>query len=118
LSSAITAPLASAFAAAELFGFPSDPKTTAFRGVALTVLLVGTVAAITGAQPVELILFAQFANGLLLPIVAVFLVYAVNRRDLLGEHVNRLGANVLAVAVIVLCAALGARALVRVIASL
>src|SRR5690606_2436725 len=100
LTSAITAPLASAYAAAELFGFRSDPRSAAFRAVALTILSIGTAAAITGAQPVELILFAQFANGLLLPIIAAFLVYAANRRDLLGPHVNRLGANMLAIAVI------------------
>lgn len=118
LSSAITAPLATAYAAAELFGFRSDPRAGVFRAVALAILLVGTVAAITGAQPVELILFAQFANGLLLPVVAAFLVYAMNRRDLLGAHVNRAGTNVLAVVVIVVCIALGARALLRAAASL
>lgn len=118
LSSAITAPLASAYAAAELFGFRSDPKATPFRVVALVVLLVGAAAAVTGTQPVELILFAQFANGLLLPIVAAFLVYAVNRRSLLGDYANGLRTNVIAAAVILVCAVLGARALIRVAASL
>ncbi|MBN1239924.1 MAG: Nramp family divalent metal transporter [Gammaproteobacteria bacterium] len=117
LTSAITAPLASAYAAAELFGFRSDPKSVPFRAVALTILLVGTVAAVTGRQPVELILFAQFANGLLLPIVAAFLLYAVNRRALLGQHVNGLGANLPAIAVIAVAIVLGGRALVRVAAS-
>jgi manganese transport protein len=117
LTSAITAPLASAYVAAEVFGFRSDPRALPFRAVALSILVIGTGAAVTGRQPVEIILFAQFANGLLLPIVAGFLLYAVNQRSLLGHRANGLLANVLATAVIALTAALGLRALVRVIAS-
>ena len=118
LTSAITAPLASAYAAAELFGFQSDPKAPIFRAVALTILAIGTAAAITGAEPVELILFAQFANGLLLPLVAAFLVHTVNRRSLLGHRVNGPVANVLAIGVIAVAVALGVRALMRVAAAL
>jgi manganese transport protein len=112
-ASAITAPLASGYAAAELLGFRADPRSAPFRAVALTVLVIGTGAAMTGVQPIEIILFAQIANGLLLPIVACFLLYAVNRRGLLGDHVNGHAANVLGAAVIALTAVLGARALWR-----
>jgi Mn2+/Fe2+ NRAMP family transporter len=88
-----------------------------FRVVALTILLIGATAAVTGAQPIEMILFAQFANGQLLPIVAAFLLYAANRGDLLGARVNGIGANIAGVLVIVLTTVLGIRALVRVLAS-
>ncbi len=113
LSSAITAPLATGFAAAELFGFESDPKATKFRIVAGGVLLAGAAVAITGARPVEIILFAQFANGLLLPIVAGFLLFAVNRRALLGEHVNGLFPNIAGAVVLVVTTGLGLRAILR-----
>ena len=113
LSSAITAPLATGFAAAELFGFESDPKALKFRIVAGGVLLVGAIVAITGARPVEIILFAQFANGLLLPIVAAFLLYAANRRALLGDHVNGWAANIAGVTVLVITTGLGLRAILR-----
>ena len=118
LTSAITAPLASGYAAAELMGFPSDPKSLPFRIVALTILSIGTVTAITGTQPVEIILFAQFANGLLLPIVAAFLLYAVNQTSLLGKRTNGAAANLLGGAVIVIAAVLGVRALLRVLAAI
>ncbi len=113
LSSAITAPLATGFAAAELFGFESDPKAAKFRMVAGGVLLAGAVVSITGARPVEIILFAQFANGLLLPIVAAFLLIAVNRRVLLGDHVNGLFTNIAGAVVLVVTTGLGLRAILR-----
>lgn len=114
LSSAITAPLATGFAGAELFGFESDPKATPFRMIAGAVLATGAVVAITGVRPVEVILFAQFANGLLLPIIAGFLLFAANSRNLLGAHVNGLLANIAGGAVVLITAGLGLRAILRV----
>jgi len=113
LSSAITAPLATGFAAAELFGFESDPKAAKFRYVAGAVLVIGAAAAILGASPIELILFAQIANGILLPIVAVFLLIVANRRALLGIHINSVPANIAGGAVVLITAALGLLAILR-----
>ena len=113
LSSAVTAPLATGFAAAELFGFESDPKNAKFRLVAGAVLGVGAVVAVTGARPVEIILFAQFANGLLLPLVAVFLIVAANRRAIMNAHVNGALANIAGAVVILVTAGLGLRAILR-----
>ena len=113
LSSAITAPLATGFAAAELFGFESDPASPKFRLVAGTVLLVGAVVAITGAKPVEIILFAQIANGVLLPVIAVFLLYAANSKKILGAHANGLLANAAGILVTLIAAMLGLRGILR-----
>ena len=113
LSSAITAPLATAFAGAELFGFDSDPKAFKFRLVAGAVLAVGTFVAITGVRPIEIILLAQFANGLLLPIIAAFLLFAANQKSLLGSYVNSVFANVAGGVVVLITAGLGIRAILR-----
>ncbi|WP_425410763.1 Nramp family divalent metal transporter [Hyphococcus sp.] len=113
LSSAITAPLATGFAAAELFSFESDPKNVKFRGVAGSVLFAGAFVAITGARPIEIILFAQIANGVLLPVVAVFLLYAANNKKLLGEHANGFAANAAGVIVTLIAAMLGLRGILR-----
>ncbi len=115
LSSAITAPLATGFVAAELVGFPADPRAAAFRWVAGAVLAVGAVVAIAGARPVELILFAQAANGVLLPIIAAFLLHAANSRRLLGSHTNGRLANLAGGAVVAITAALGLRAILQVL---
>lgn len=113
LSSAITAPLATGFAAAELFGFASEPTSTKFRLVAGTVLLVGAIVAVTGAKPVEIILFAQIANGVLLPVIAAFLLYAANSKRLLGKHANGLLANAAGILVTLIAAMLGVRGILR-----
>ena len=118
LSSAITAPLATGFAAAELFGFESDPKQLKFRLVAGSILIIGAIVAATGARPVSIILFAQFANGLLLPIIAGFLLFAANNRKILGRHVNSTVANLFGSAVVLVAVILGARAILRVVGAL
>jgi Mn2+/Fe2+ NRAMP family transporter len=113
LSSAMTAPLATGFAAAELFGFPSDPAATKFRLVAGTVLLAGAIVAVTGAKPVEIIVFAQIANGMLLPVIAGFLLYAANSKKLLGAHANGKLANAAGMLVTLVAAMLGLRGVLR-----
>ncbi len=113
LSSAVTAPLATGFAAAELFGFESDPKAARFRMVAGLVLVAGAIVAATGIRPVQVILFAQIANGILLPIIAVFLLIAANRKRLLGAHVNGLLANIAGGAVVIIAIVLGIRGVLR-----
>ena len=113
LSSAVTAPLATGFAAAELFGFRSDPKATAFRITSGAILVIGAAVAATGARPVEIILFAQFANGLLLPVVAVFLLAAANSKTMLGAHANGAFANLAAGLAVLVTAALGISAVLR-----
>ena len=113
LSSAITAPLATGFAAAELFGFKSEPTSLKFRLVSGAVLLIGALVAMTGARPIEIILFAQIANGVLLPVIAVFLLYAANSRKILGAHANGLFASIAGIAVTLIAAALGIRGILR-----
>ena len=113
LSSAITAPLATGFAAAELFGFESDPKAIKFRLVAGAVLVIGAVVAMTGAKPIEIILFAQVANGFLLPIIAVFLIVAANSKAILGAYTNGLLANAAGGFVVLITAGLGLRAILK-----
>ncbi|MBX3724550.1 MAG: Nramp family divalent metal transporter [Xanthomonadales bacterium] len=111
LTSAITAPLAAAYAVAEVAGRP--PRGALFRGVALAVLLVGTAVALLGLSPVRLILLAQVANGILLPVVAGFLLYTMNRADLLGRHRNGPASNLLGAAVLLVTIGLGLRLVLR-----
>jgi Mn2+/Fe2+ NRAMP family transporter len=107
LTSAITAPLAAAYAVSGALGWPSDYTDRRFRAVWLTVLIVGTTFAAIGTKPIAAILFAQAANGLLLPIVAVFLLIIMNRGDLLGEHRNGWKVNTLGALVVTVVSFLG-----------
>ena len=107
LSSAVTAPLAAAYAVCGVLGWPLDLRGGRFRAVWVAVLVCGTVFSAIGIKPLAAILFAQAANGFLLPFCAVFLLLIMNRRDILGAYINKTPANTLGVAVVLVTVALG-----------
>jgi Mn2+/Fe2+ NRAMP family transporter len=115
LTSSITAPLATAFAMTEVLRLGGDQKSLAFRAIALSVIVIGAGLALTGIRPVEIIVAAQFANGLLLPVLAAFLLYAMNQRALLGAHVNGWLANGAGALVMLVALGLGVRLVLRAI---
>lgn len=106
-TSAITAPLAAAYAVCGALGWRNNLSGTGFRLVWMTVLLTGTLFAAMGTRPLTAILFAQMANGLLLPVVAVFLLLVMNSRTLLGQQTNGPGANLLGAIVVAVAVGLG-----------
>ena len=112
LTSAITAPMAAAYALAGAFGWPADLRGRRLRLVWGAVLLVGVGFAVAGVRPIPAIVFAQAANGLLLPLIAAFLLWVMNDRALLGRATNGPLANVLGGLVVILSAILGVRAVV------
>ena len=80
ITSAVTAPLAAAYVAQGCFGWSGGMRSTSFRSVWILVLLLGVIFSSIGWSPIEIIRFAQVANGLLLPIIAFFLLWAVNQQ--------------------------------------
>jgi Mn2+/Fe2+ NRAMP family transporter len=109
VTSAITAPLAAAYAISGALGWERDLRGLKFRVVWLIVLVTGIVLAVLGTNPVAAIVFAQAANGVLLPIIAVFLLFVMNRSDLLGEFKNGIVGNILGVIIVLFAAFLGVR---------
>lgn len=108
LTSAITAPLASAYAICGAMSWKKDLRAAEFRAVWITILLIGIALASTlGSSPRETIFIAQVANGLLLPIIAVFLLMAVNRTELMGPYKNGRLSNVLGIGVVLIASGLG-----------
>ena len=109
LTSAVTAPLAAAYATSGALGWGRDLAGWKFRAVWAIIIIVGTVFAAIGTSPVAAIVFAQAANGVLLPIVAIFLLIVVNRSDLMGEFRNKVVGNVLGGLVVLVATGLGIR---------
>ena len=107
MTSAVTAPLAASYATAGILEWKQNLKDWRFRLVWIFILITGIILAIMGKSPVTAILFAQAANGILLPLVAVFLLIVMNRDDLLGEFNNGTFANILGILVILITAGLG-----------
>ncbi|KGE02806.1 Nramp family divalent metal transporter [Pseudohaliea rubra] len=107
LTSALTAPLAAGYAVCGALGWRGGLRDPGFRAVSFAVLLCGTIFAALGTRPLAAILFAQAANGLLLPFVALALLYLMNRRDLLGTHRNGTLGNLLGAVVVAVATGLG-----------
>ncbi len=100
ISSALTAPLAAAYAAQGLFGWKGDEKNIKFRSVWMVILLIGIFVSITNIERVMVIQFAQITNAILLPFVAIYLLYISNSKNILGRYTNSLFTNVLGLIVI------------------
>ncbi len=115
-TSAITAPLAAALTARSLLGEVDDPRwvesSLRYLAVWIGVLVTGMAFGIAEVKPIPVIILAQAFNGLILPLVAVFLWMAMNDRELLGEAgINSRLQNLVLGAVVVVCVILGLRGL-------
>ena len=107
ISSAITAPLAGAYATCGVLGWSRDLKSPKFRAIWATILVIGTVVAALVGEPKDAIIFAQALNGVLLPISSIFLLIIMNRAALLSEHRNKVWNNVLGGIVVIVVSVLG-----------
>jgi Mn2+/Fe2+ NRAMP family transporter len=100
ITSSITAPLAAAYVVNNCFGWNANMKDRRFRMVWMAVLLIGAASLSLQIRPIEIIQFAQVANGLLLPLIAVILLWMINRKKLMGSNKNTIGQNLLSLVII------------------
>ena len=114
ITSAITAPLAAAYVAQGCLNLGGDLKSRNFRLVWILVLVLGVGVATFGIKPIEIIQFAQVANGILLPVIAGILIWLANRSTLLGSYQNSKLKNVISVCILIVTLILGARAILSV----
>ncbi len=116
LTSAITAPLAAAYAVSGALGWPPDLRSGRFRLLWGLVLATGVVCAVTlGAAPYQVILLAQAGNGIVLPLMLVLLLIVANKTRIMGPHRNSRLANVLGVIVVLVISGLSLTQLARVL---
>ncbi len=94
LTSAITAPLAAAYAVTGALGLSDDMHSKPFKAVWLVIIIIGVSVAALGFKPLPAILFAQATNALLLPIIAIFLLIVMNKSSALGEFRNTWKSNI------------------------
>lgn len=95
-------PLATAFSLSEALGFEkgvsrSFREAPIFVGIFTTLLVVGSaVALIPGIPQIELLLFTQCVNGLLLPILLFAILKLANDETIMGEYKNHRAMNLVA----------------------
>lgn len=114
LTSAITAPLAAAYVVQGCLGWERDLKATKFRVVWISVLLLGILFSSIGYSPIQIIQFAQVTNGLLLPIIAVYIIWIVNRSQVMGSYINTAMQNIFSILILGIVVILGARTILKV----
>jgi len=114
ITSAITAPLAAAFVATGCLGWSTNMRSKKFRGVWMFILVVGVLSSSSGIKSIEIIKFAQVANGILLPVIAGFLIWIMNKHSVLGDYKNTMRQNVISVVILAITIFLGAKSILKV----
>jgi Mn2+/Fe2+ NRAMP family transporter len=56
----------------------------------------GGIVLLPNAPLWKILIFSQVGNGIWLPVVLIFILLLVNRRDLMGEYVNTTTFNIVA----------------------
>ena len=88
ITSAITAPLAAAYVAEGCLGWKAGLTSKRFKAVWMFILGTGVIFSAIGIQPIEIIKFAQVANGMLLPLIVGTLLWMMNKKTALGKFCN------------------------------
>jgi Mn2+/Fe2+ NRAMP family transporter len=87
-------PLSTAFAVCEGLGFPSGVNLKMREAPVFYILYTALIAIgagvvlIPGFPLIQAILLSQVINGALLPVILIFMVKLINRKDLMGEWRN------------------------------
>ena len=95
-------PLSTAHVVCEGLGFEAGldhkfKEAPIFYWLYTILILVGAGVVLLPNAPLwKILIFSQVGNGIWLPVVVIFILLLVNRRDLMGEYVNTLTFNIVA----------------------
>lgn len=99
--SATILPLATAFYICEAFGFEAGIDKTLkgapeFFTLFTIIIIIGIgIILIPGAPLIQITLWSQIINGVLLPVVLICMMLMVNNKDIMGEYINNKIKNVI-----------------------
>ena len=113
MSSAVTAPYAAAYASTGVLGWKKGKNSIGFRSVWMGVIGIGLIVSLFDLNPIAVIIFAQAANGLVLPFASVFLLIILNKRKIMGDMKNNLYQNILGGIIALLVSFLGIWNIIR-----
>jgi Mn2+/Fe2+ NRAMP family transporter len=95
-------PLSTAYTVCEGLGFESGvgrkfSEAPAFYWLYTALIAAGAaVILIPGIPLVKIIVFSQVVNGAVLPFVLIFMLFLINKKELMGEYVNQPTFNIIA----------------------
>ena len=112
ITSSITAPIATSYALSGIFKYKAKWEDTTFKKISYTVIIVGILFSSLSYKPILIIKFAQFINGLFLPLIAGFLLWSINKRKIMGNYINSKKYNLLGIFIIIISLFISYRSLV------
>lgn len=115
ITSSITAPLAAAYVAKSCFDWDDSLKSQKFRAIWIIILFSGVIVSMVELNPIEIIKFAQFSNSLLLPIIAIILLWLINNKSIISKRYRYKFQNILGSIIVILSIILGAKGLISLI---
>jgi NRAMP (natural resistance-associated macrophage protein)-like metal ion transporter len=95
-------PLSTAHVICEGLGFEAGidhkfEEAKIFYGLYTILIVVGAGVVLLPHAPLwKILIFSQVGNGIWLPVVIIFILLLVNRRDLMGDYVNTITFNIVA----------------------
>ena len=111
ITSSITAPIATSYALSGIFNYKAEWKDKNFKTVAIVIILFGVLFSSINYNPIIIIKLAQFINGLFLPLISVFLLWAINQKEIMGNYVNSISYNLLGIIIIMVSILIGLKSL-------
>lgn len=112
ITSSITAPIATSYALSGIFNYKAEWSDKIFKRVAYIVISIGVVFSSVNYNPILVIKLAQFVNGLFLPFIAIFLIWSVNKRNIMGKYVNSKFYNLLGILIVLVSLVISYRSLI------
>ena len=105
LTSAITAPWAASITLTSTIKVKSEDK--AFRITWMIVLLTGLIFGVSQVKPIPIIIMAQAVNGVLLPFLAIAILFVLNNKKIMQDNANKLTGNLVLLLIIWITGILG-----------
>ena len=115
ITSSITAPLAAAYVAKSCFGWEDSLKSGKFRAIWIIILIIGVLVSMVKINPIEIIKFAQFSNSLLLPIIAIILLWLINNKNIISSKYSYRYQNIFGFLIVIISIILGTKGLISLI---
>jgi len=114
ITSSITAPIATSYALSGIFNYKAEWKDKNFKIVAILIILFGIIFSSINYSPIIIIKLAQFINGLFLPLISIFLLWAINQKKIMGNYINSMGYNLLGIVIIMVSILIGLKSLITI----
>ena len=115
ITSSITALLAAAYVAKSCFGWRDSLKSRKFRAIWIIILIIGVLVSMVKINPIEIIKFAQFSNSLLLPIIAIILLWLINNKNIISNEYSYRYQNIFGFLIVIISLILGTKGLISLI---